>query len=181
MVPISKQTTRTDSPGRYGSISRIFHWGMAFLIGWQALKIFDRIDDGEHWVGETLVPAHVTVGTLLLVLVVFRIAWALNQKDNRPSLGPAIRMPARAGHILLYALMALMPVTGALAVIGGGHGWNAFGIQLVAKGPEIPWMSTIGGLHSPLGLMLLAMIAGHIGMALYHQLVRKDGLLRRMV
>ena len=35
----------------------IFHaWGMAFLITRQALKIFDRIQDGEHWVGQTLVP-----------------------------------------------------------------------------------------------------------------------------
>ncbi len=180
MVPISKQNDRTDTPERYGSVSRLFHWGMAFLIGWQVLKIFDRIEDGEHWVGETLVPAHVTIGTLLLVLVVLRIAWALHQKDNRPSLDPAIRTPARVGHILLYALMALMPITGALAVIGGGHGWNAFGFQLVAKGEESPWMSGIGSLHSPLALMLLVLIVGHIGMGLYHQFIRKDGLLRRM-
>lgn len=180
MESAPNQNMHVDSIDRYGSISRLFHWGMAFLIGWQVLKIFDRIDDGEHWVGETLVPAHVTVGTLLLVLVVFRITWSLSQKDNRPSLDPFMATAARAGHIMLYALMALLPVTGVLAVIGGGHGWNAFGVQLVAKGPEIPWMSAIGGLHSPFALMLLVLIVGHIGMALYHHFIRKDGLLRRM-
>lgn len=36
-----------DSTKRYGTVSRIFHWGMAALIGWQALKVFDRIADGE--------------------------------------------------------------------------------------------------------------------------------------
>lgn len=181
MVPISKQNNRADSPYRYGSVSRLFHWGMAFLIGWQILKIFDRIDEGEHWVGETLVPAHLSVGTLLLVLVGFRIMWAINQKDNRPSADPFMATAARAGHIALYALMALMPITGALAVVGGGHGWSAFGIQLVAKGPEVAWMSAIGGLHSPFAFLLLVMIVGHIGMALYHHIVRKDNVMRRML
>ena len=37
-----------DSPTRYGSVSRLLHWGMAALIGWQMLKFFDRIDDGEQ-------------------------------------------------------------------------------------------------------------------------------------
>lgn len=181
MVSESKLKNRNDSPDRYGSITRLFHWGMAVLIGWQALKIFDRLDDGEHWVGETLVPYHLSIGTLLFVLVVVRIVWVLKQRDNRPSPIPFMATAARVGHILLYVLMALLPITGVLAVVGGGHGWSAFGVQLVAKGPEIPWMSLIGGLHSPLAVMFLALIAGHIGMALYHHFIRNDGLLRRMV
>lgn len=44
-----------DSKERYGSITRIFHWGMALLIIWQFMKFFDRINDGEHWIGENIV------------------------------------------------------------------------------------------------------------------------------
>lgn len=48
----------TDTAERYGSMTKFFHWSMAFLIGWQLLKVFDHINDGEHWVGQTLVPWH---------------------------------------------------------------------------------------------------------------------------
>src|SRR3546814_5101441 len=65
------QVTR-DSKERYGRISRFLHWGMALLIGWQLLKIFDRVADGEHWIGQTLVPWHVSIGTLLLLLIALR-------------------------------------------------------------------------------------------------------------
>lgn len=176
-----KPNMRVDSTARYGSVSRLFHWGMAVLIGWQMLKFFDRIDEGEHWIGQTLVPAHVAIGTVLLALVMLRIVWALKQSGNRPTLGPILAAPAKVGHALLYAGMALLPITGVLAVIGGGHGWTVFGIHLVAKGDEIPWMSSIGSLHSPIAWMLLVVIVGHIGMAFVHHFVRNDDVLRRMI
>lgn len=75
---------KEDTPERYGTVSRIFHWAVAVLVAWQALKIFDRIDDGEHWVGQTLVPWHVCVGVLVLLLVIPRIAWALRNQGHRP-------------------------------------------------------------------------------------------------
>lgn len=181
MVSTPRQSARADSPIRYGSVSRLLHWGMAVLIGWQALKIFDRIDEGEHWIGQTLVPAHVTVGTVLLMLIVLRIVWASQQRGNRPKLDPPLATPAKVGHVLLYAGMALLPVTGILTLIGGGHGWTAFGIRLVAKGDEIPWMSSLGSMHSPIAWMLLVMIVGHIAMAVFHHVVRKDEILRRMI
>ncbi len=170
-----------DTQERYGSISRFFHWGMGLLIIWQILKFFDRINDGEHWVGQTLVPWHISIGSLLLVLVVLRIIWAAKQRNNRPVQDPATALLVKIGHFLLYAGMVLMPITGALYMIGNGYGWIPFGIQLVAKGDEIPWMVSIGSLHSPIAWLLLIMIVGHIGIALVHHFVKKDGVLRRMV
>lgn len=169
-----------DSKDRYGSISRLFHWGGGFFIVWQLLKFFDRIADGEHWVGQTLVPWHISIGSLLLLLVVLRIIWAASQKNNRPRQDPATAFMVKLGHFLLYAAMVLMPVTGALTMVGNGYGWSPFGIELVAKGPEVAWMATVGSLHSPLAWLLLIMIVGHIGIALFHHFVKKDGVLRRM-
>jgi cytochrome b561 len=77
--------------------------------------------------------------------------------------------------------MVLMPITGILAVLGGGHAWTVFGIELVAKGDKIPWMASLGGLHSPIAWMLTIMIAGHIGLALLHQVIGKDRVLQRMI
>jgi len=170
-----------DSTQRYGTISRIFHWGMAFLIGWQLLKLFDRINDGEHWVGQTLVPWHISIGTLLLVLIVLRLIWAGKQKGSRPVQDPATAFLVKLGHGLMYAAMVLMPVTGILTMVGNGYGLTAFGIQLASKGEEISWMASLGSLHSPIAWVLLIMIIGHIGIALFHGLIKKDGVLQRML
>jgi len=171
----------TDTKARYGSISRLFHWGMAVLIGWQLLKLFDRIDDGEHWVGQTLVPWHISIGSLLLLLVILRIVWAAKQKNNRPEQDPATATLVAVGHFLLYAAMVLLPLTGLCVMVGNGYGWAPFGIRLIAQGDEIPWMASLGGLHSPIAWLLLIMILGHIGIAMVHHFVKKDGVLRRML
>lgn len=170
-----------DSKQRYGSISRIFHWLMAILLAWQLLKIFDRIDDGEHWVGETLVPWHVSIGSVLAVLIILRVLWAIKQWGNRPEQDPATVVLVRLGHGLLYAGMILMPLTGILTMIGKGYGLAPFGVRLVAKGEEIPWMAGLGSLHSPIAWVLLVLILGHICIALYHALIKKDGILQRML
>ncbi len=172
---------RNDSPQRYGTITRSLHWLMAVLIAWQALKIFDRIDDGEHWIGETLVPWHVSIGTLLLVLVVLRMVWAATQRASRPAQDPATAFLVRGGHFLLYAGMLLMPVTGILKMLGNGYGLTAFGVTLAARGEKTDWMATIGNLHPPIAWALLALIVGHVGIALLHHFVRKDNVLRRML
>ena len=80
-----------DSAHRYGSVSRILHWGMALLLTLQFLKLGDRIDEGEHWIGQTLVPTHVSIGVLLLVLVLLRLTWAVVQRGRRPQ--PAKGIP----------------------------------------------------------------------------------------
>ena len=171
---------RSDLQERYDGVSRLLHWSMALLIVWQFLKFFDRIDDGEHWVGETLVSWHISIGMLLLVLITLRVFWSARQKDKRPAPDPATASLVKAGHFLLYAGMVLLPITGVLAMLGGGHGLTVFGIPLAAEGEEIPWMAALGGLHSPIAWSLLILVVGHVGMALIHHFVKKDGVLRRM-
>ncbi|MDX3895496.1 cytochrome b [Pusillimonas sp.] len=170
-----------DSKQRYGSISRIFHWSMAVLIGWQLLKFFDRINDGEHWVGQTLVPWHVSIGTALCVLIVLRLAWTGLQAGRRPEQDPAAAFLVKTGHGLMYAGMLLMPLTGILTMVGNGYGLTTFGVELASKGQEISWMASLGSLHSPMAWVLLVLIAGHIGIALLHGIVKKDGVLQRML
>lgn len=171
-----------DSKERYGSVSRWLHWGMAFLIGWQMLKFFDRIADGEHWVGQTLVPWHISIGSLLMLLIVVRILWAASQRKHRPEQDPATAMLVKAGHGLLYLGMLLLPLTGIMTMVGKGYGLKVFGVQLIARGGgEIGWMAGLGSLHSPIAWGLLVMVIGHVGIALLHHFVKKDGVLRRMV
>lgn len=173
---------KSDSKARYGTISRLFHWVIALLVLWQAMKVFDRINDGEHWVGQVLVPWHISIGVLILLLMVLRIVWALRNRGSRPSAPPALLgFLAKAGHLTMYVLLVLLPVTGISFMIGEGYGLTVFGMELLARGKEIPWLAAIGALHSPIALLLLATVAGHVLMGFWHHFVRKDGLLRRML
>lgn len=170
-----------DSKQRYGSVSRFFHWAMVILLVWQGMKFFDRINEGEHWIGQTFVPWHISIGALILLTVILRLIWAGKQRGNRPEQEPATAFLVKLGHGLMYAGMVLMPITGVMYMVGNGYGVAPFGIQLVAKGPEVPWMTSVGQLHSPLAWILLVLVIGHVAIALYHGLIKKDGVLQRML
>lgn len=171
-----------DSHQRYDRITRFFHWGMALLIFWEFLQLGGRINDGEHWVGRNLAVWHVSIGAVLLPLVVLRIGWTLRQRSQRPQHVGAKGMLVKAGHFLLYLVMALVPVTGVLYMVGNGYGLTVFGAQLIAGSEtKVGWMISLGNLHSPLALVFVALVVGHIAAALYHRFVSRDGTLERML
>ncbi len=170
-----------DSSSRYGIVSRSLHWGMAILVLWQMMKFFDRVKDGEHWVGQVLVPWHVSIGSVFFIIVLFRLFWSIKQKSNRPEPDPAAALMVKAGHGLLYLCMLLMPITGIMTMLGNGYGLTVFGFSLASKGEGVEWMASLGSLHSPIAWIMLIMVLGHAGMALLHHFVKKDNTLRRML
>ncbi|WP_421358121.1 cytochrome b [Agrobacterium rosae] len=64
-----------DRPDRYGWVSRLLHWAMAYLLIWQFLVILTwRLFGDRDWVTmvTSLGPGHGTVGLLVIGLVVIR-------------------------------------------------------------------------------------------------------------
>ncbi len=172
---------RNDSPSHYGGTTRFLHWGMGLLILLQFLKLGDRIRDGEHWIGQTIVPWHISIGVLIFALAIVRLGWAMRQRPHRPQ-PEASPVMVRLGHFLLYACMFLMPLTGLAAMLGGGYGLTVFGVDIVTKTEvEIPWLGAIGNLHSPIAWIFVVLVVGHIAAALFHHFVRRDQTLRRML
>jgi cytochrome b561 len=170
-----------DTPSHYGGITRFFHWAMAVLIVLQFMKLGDRIDDGEHWIGENVVPWHVSIGATILVLAVLRLWWTLRQRAHRPQPEASPKM-VKLGHALLYACMLLMPLLGVAALLGGGYALTFFGINVVAETEtEIPWLAAVGSLHSPIAWLFVVLVIGHIAAALFHHFVRRDRTLLRML
>lgn len=170
-----------DSHIRYGIISKILHWTMALLIIWQLLKLGDRIRDGEHWIGENLVPWHVSIGAVIMLMVLLRLLWLWTQRHQRPKHPPAQAKLIKTGHALLYVGLFIMPILGVLYLIGHGYPFRVFGIEVIAPGEEIAWAQQIGQLHSPVAWVMTALILGHIFMALHHHFVKRDDTLKRML
>ena len=176
--------TWRDTPLRYGVITRILHWGMAAIFAWQFLGMILRNLLGRGPVAGFFVGSHTALGTLLLLLVLLRGAWGLYNRPQRPPqekgwLGRA----ALAGHLAIYALMLVVPALALLRAYGSGRPFAPFGIPLFDgfPGGPIGWMTAPAhAAHGLLAWALLALIAGHVAMALAHRLIWRDDVLQRM-
>ncbi len=168
-----------DSTYRYGLISRMLHWGMALLLGWQFFTTAVRVLLEDSALDEFTWGTHKAVGTLLMTLILLRVIWALINSRRRP---PALSLAARLGHLALYALMLVIPTLALLRQYGSGREFAAFGIQLMSGfDGEIEGLTAPANfLHGWLGWALLAMILGHIGMTLYHRRHPAQNVLPRM-
>jgi cytochrome b561 len=121
-----------------------------------------------------------SAGVLILVLMLVRLLVRLATAQPRPAVtGSAfLDRVARLTHLTLYVLVTLMAASGiALAVQAGLPGIVFGGAGAL---PESFAGFRPRALHGVVSRLLLVLIALHVIAALYHQFVRRDGLLGRM-
>lgn len=173
----------SDTPDRYGIVSRAFHWGMAALFAAQFLSA------AAHWalprgngLRDVLWNYHMTLGTTLFLLVLLRGAWGLANMARRPPHEGTMGQAAKAGHVTLYLLMVIVPLLKLLSAAGSTRGFSYLGVQVFpARATEIGWMHALGEWHAQFGWALALLVVGHIAMAVvWHRLVRRDDALARM-
>ncbi len=127
-----------------------------------------------------LYPYHFLAGLLLLLLTMLR-AW-FRLRDGAPApleAGKAIATGAALlVHKVLYGLMVLLPLSGLLLIFQAG-----VAAAVLASDPsKLPDLEkfALHEAHGVLANLLLVTVALHFAAALYHQIVLKDKLLRRM-
>ncbi len=175
-----------DSPARYGVVSRVLHWGMAYLLVWQFAMILSwRVFDGSDLLKtiSSYGPGHGTVGALTIFFVTLRAIWALANRHRRPAHAAGwVGRAARAGHACLYLLMFAIPALALLRTYGNGKGWSLWGMQIVpSTGVRADWLTApANALHGTLSWLLLCLIAGHVAVALVHHFIGRDDTLARM-
>ncbi len=170
-----------DSPARYGSVSRFFHWGMALCFAVVFSAALAHYFAKETALYSLLWPLHKPIGVLLIGLVVLRAAWALLHARRRP---PHVNLASHLGHMALYALMGAVPFVGLVLQYGSGRAFEPLGIPLMPARPDhkIEWMTQLGSLlHSKLGWVLLAIVAGHVFMTFWHRRSGHQDVLPRMI
>lgn len=170
-----------DTDSRYGWVSRVLHWGMALLFVWQFSSAAARVFFEDTALESFLWGTHSQLGVVLLVLVVLRAVWGLANVSRRP---PSISVMAKLGHLALYGLMIAVPTIALIRQYGSGRSLDVLGINLMPgfEGEKIAWMTELGGLlHGELGWAMLALITGHIVMAVMHRRLTNHDVLKRMV
>lgn len=159
-----------DTPNRYGTVTRVLHWSMALCILWMVFSALvpDFLSDRAT---QTLFRnGHKHVGSVLFVLIIVRILWAMANASRRPAV---LSLPAKLGHWALYALMLAIPTIGLLRQYGSGRAFSPLGLPIFPgfdQSEKIDWMVQLGGqLHGELGWALLVLVAGHVAMTFWHR------------
>ena len=131
-----------------------------------------------------MVTTHMSFGILLTAVVVARIVWRLAPGHQvRPAVSGAIELASKAVHNLLYVLLAAEAVLGFVLRWSGGEAMSFFGLQIASPMDKVakPTNDLIGAIHHWNGWLIIVLAAGHGAAALYHHLVVKDDVLRRML
>ena len=171
--------TLLDGKEKYGLVSRLLHWGMAALMAWQFTGMILLATLGKTPLVKFFLGTHGNIGVLLLTLAALRAIWALSNASRRPA---AINTMARLGHLALYGLLLIIPTLSLIRSYGSGREFSPFGIPFWGASEKIEWMVDLGDLlHGELAWVLLALIAGHIVMAMWHRTVKRDQVWERMV
>lgn len=172
-----------DSSFAYGRISRLLHWTIAALVLLQFTGMGLKLWLGrESELAGFMVGLHQPTGTILFVLIVIRVIWALLNRANRPHHGGgAFGLAASAGHFLLYVMMVFVPFAALARAWGSDRGFAPFGFQIFApQTQEVAWTQAIGGWHGEVAWVFGLVILGHILMVGVHETMWRDGTLAKM-
>lgn len=167
---------------RFPVLSRLLHWLMAAMI---LAMLFIGIGmvaslGNYHW----LVSIHRPLGVAILILVAIRL---VNRQINPPpplprSMPPLLRFAALGSHVLLYALMFAVPLVGWGMLSAARYPIVLYGaLELPPILPQSDMLFAIlRTTHTVLALLLFAVFLAHLGAALMHALVFRDGVFESM-
>ena len=183
--PSSRAGTGAAPDPRYSGPAMLLHWMIAVLI-------FGLFPLGLYMSELALSPRkielyawHKWFGLTVLLLVVLRVLWRVGHRP--PPLPASVprwqALVADALHKLLYLLILAIPLSGwALS--------SAAGVQVVWWGvlplpsllaPDHALARQLAEVHEWLNFTMAALVVAHVGAALKHQFVDRDGVLLRML
>lgn len=171
---------------RYPLSARILHWSVAagvaiqIALGWASELVSDR--EASRW----LIHLHYQLGMVLLALMVVRGGRRMLRGTPAPE-GDPRRWRSRLAasvHAAMYFLLFALPMSGYVIWVWMGAPMEVFGVVQVPRVFSPPaddetWRAVAWYVHYWAGWALLALVALHVAAALWHQLVRRDGLISR--
>ena len=173
----------------YGAAARHMHWvtagavllmvpaGLAMTYRGNTLNIWDGVTDAMY-------SAHKLLGFLVLWLVAGRLIYRLLK--GAPPDEPTLTWWQKAGshllHWVLYGLLLIVPLLGwvGISLYPSLKVFGLFSLPALAS-PNQDLAGKVLEVHGTLAIVMALLACAHIGAALYHHLIRKDGVLRRML
>ena len=168
----------------YDSLAKTLHWTTALLVlGLIGLGLW-MVDLPISLTKLLAYGWHKWIGLVVLVLTVLRLLW--RWRAPPPPLPDAVaawhRRLVPLSHGTLLVLLLAMPVSGWLMSSAGGVTVYWFGVlQLPDLVPRDPLtFEMLRTLHHRLAWTLIAVLAVHVLAVVHHDILRRDGIFRRM-
>jgi cytochrome b561 len=168
---------------RFNPLQRTLHWVMAVCI---LTMLFIGVGMASTVAPEylTLVNIHKPLGILILILALIRLIVRL--RYGAPplpvDLPEPMKLAAYLSHYALYALMIAMPLIGWAMLSAAEYPvvlWP--GIWLPQILPQSASLHTfLWNAHFYLAFLFFALILMHLAAALFHALIRRDGVFDSM-
>jgi len=168
----------------YTATQRALHWATAAIVIVLLAAAIGMNNVPPGPLMNNLYVLHWSLGVVVFPLVLVRLAIRL----RRPSPELPEEMPgwqrfaAHATHALLYTILLVNPVLGYLTKSAFGGPVSFFWVldlpPAIAKNEAL--FERLSTVHVIIGFVMIAAIAMHVGAALYHGIIRRDGVFSRM-
>jgi cytochrome b561 len=174
-----------NDESRYGAVAQVFHWIIVALIVTQfvlALRA-DPLPNGPAKLAVLF--WHKSFGITILVLAVLRLVWRLINKVPAPP--PEIanwqRLAARVSHVLMYALLVVIPLLGWSMSSARNFPVSWFGLFTLPDfvAPNRAAYEFLHEAHETAAKLLLVVALVHAAAALKHHFIDGNNVLRRML
>jgi cytochrome b561 len=168
---------------RFTVLQRLLHWVMAICI---LAMLFVGVGMVSTITPKylTLVSIHKPLGIAILVLALIRLAVRLRRgaPPLPADLPEPMKLAAHLSHYALYALMIGMPLIGWAMLSAAAYPVVLYGgVHLPAILPQSDSLHTLlWDAHFYLAFVLFALVLMHVAAALFHALVRRDGVFESM-
>ena len=184
-----------NSLSTYGSVAKWLHWLIAawVLAAYVIILYLDWRSDAFPLPGLNY---HKAVGFSILIPVALRIVWRFVSPPPRlPDGMPGWqRRVSGLSHFLLYFLLLAMPLTGYFGN-GGGVDYGIFRVPPFSRTALSAWLNDSAGFtfaqqdtffdafhYGVVGPYIFwVLIVFHAGAAVWHHVVQKDDILKRML
>jgi cytochrome b561 len=173
---------------RYSPVARTLHWLtvlLVFVMFVLGIAMVYLVPDSEAALSHRLYNTHESLGIVVLLVMLLRLMRRLlDPPGPLPARVPRVfHVVGHANHMLLYVLLLVQPVVGLLRDNADGFQVTWFEIVPVPVliGKNEPLAHALAAVHWYGALLIALLIGAHIGGALFHGVIRRDGVLQRML
>jgi cytochrome b561 len=180
-------TSMSNSCARpvYRATAKWLHWLIVVLLVAQFVVAWTMPHMRRNTQPGTLINLHFSIGMVILLVAMVRLAWRLVRGEPEPAADlPSWQVQtARIVHWALYALLFVVPILGLINASWRGFPVIMFGLEfprlIETRAAGWAWTGDVHGLLA--NYMMLALVGLHVTAGLYHYLIRRDGVLQRML
>jgi cytochrome b561 len=188
---MSSDHSATDAAGdialplKYDRMMVVLHWVLAMGLFYQlglGLWMEDIPKDPPGLRAEWF-NLHKSIGICLGLLILWRLGWRVTHSVPAAPIGNTEfqNKLSKWVHRLLYLCMVVLPVSGFMGSSFSQYPIKFFGIPLSKLWDSSPeGKELFSEIHEVTAFVMMIIILLHIAAAVWHQWVKRDGLLSRM-